>query len=104
MFFKPFDLPKDPIFFERTVSVTDFGAKENIISTNAFNDAIASISKAGGGKVIVPAGNWHSGAIHLKSNVNLHFEDGAKVTFSYNPEDYLPIVLTMYEGISKKIN
>jgi len=99
MFFKPFDLPKDPVFPDRTVFVTDFGAKENVLSTVAFNSAISSVSEAGGGKVIVPKGNWLSGAIHLKSNVNLHFEDGAKVQFSHNPEDYLPVVLTMYEGI-----
>lgn len=99
MFFKPFDLPKDPVFPDRTVFVTDFGAKENALSTEAFNNAISSVSESGGGKVIVPKGNWLSGAIHLKSNVNLHFEDGAKLRFSHNPEDYLPVVLTMYEGI-----
>ena len=99
MFFKQFDLPKDPIFPDGEVSILDFGAKENILSTEAFNSAISSVAETGGGKVIVPKGNWLSGAIQLKSNVNLHFEDGAKIQFSHNPEDYLPVVLTMYEGI-----
>ena len=99
MFFKPFKLPENPVFPDRQLSVLDFGAKEGCLSTSAFNSAINAASEQGGGTVIVPKGNWISGAIHLKSNVNLHFEDGARITFSYNPEDYLPIVLTMYEGI-----
>ena len=98
MFFTPFELPKNPVFPDKEVSISDFGAKEQIISTLAFNNAINYVSESGGGNVIVPAGNWISGAIHLKSNVNLHFEDGAKLQFSHNPEDY-PVVLTMYEGI-----
>ncbi len=99
MFVNPFELPKTPVFPNKTVSISDFGAKEQIISTLAFNNAINYVSELGGGKVIVPAGNWISGAIHLKSNVNLYFEDGAKLQFSHNPDDYLPVVLTMYEGI-----
>ena len=98
MFFKPFDLPKDPIFPEREVSILDFGAKEGALSTKEINDAINSVAEAGGGKVVVPKGDWLFGAIHLKSNINLHFEKGAMVQFSHNPEDY-PVVLTMYEGI-----
>ena len=90
MFFKPFELPKDPIFPEREVSILDFGAKEGVLSTKAINDAINSVAEAGGGRVTVPTGNWLTGAIHLKSNVNLYFAEGAKVQFSHNPEDYLP--------------
>ncbi len=98
MFFKPFELPCDPVFTNREVSITDFGAEENILSTSAINEAISSVSSSGGGRVTVPFGNWLSGAIELCSNVELHFEDGARLTFSVNPEDY-PIVFTVYEGI-----
>ncbi len=98
MFFKPFKLPEDPVFPNREVKITDFGAKEEVISTEAINNAISTVSAEGGGTVIIPKGNWLSGAIHLKSFVNLHFEDGAKLSFSQNPDDY-PVVLTMYEGI-----
>ncbi len=65
----------------------------------AFDQAIAACSKAGGGRVVVPAGDWLvNGPIHLKSNVNLHVEAGATVRFSTEPADYLPVVLARFEG------
>ena len=99
MFFKEFELPKGPSFPNRDVNIREYGAVEGELSTKAINDAIASVSEMGGGTVIVPAGKWLTGAIKLQSNVNLHFSAGAEVQFSHNPEDYLPVVLTMYEGI-----
>ncbi|WP_334185460.1 glycoside hydrolase family 28 protein [Novosphingobium sp.] len=65
----------------------------------AIQKAIAAAHAAGGGVVLVPAGNWLTGPIHLKSNVNLHVEDGATLLFSANPQDYLPPVPTSWEGI-----
>jgi hypothetical protein len=38
------------------------------------------------------------GAIHLKSNANLHFEEEAEVHFNDNPDDYLPVVCTRWAG------
>ncbi len=99
MFFKEFPLPEDPIFPDLTVSITDFGAKEGVLATDAIAKAISHVAEAGGGKVVVPAGEWLTGKIHLRSNVNLHFAEGSRVTFSKDPEDYLPVVFTMYEGI-----
>ena len=98
-FFKPFVLPKAPVFPNFSVSITDFGAVEDKFSTDSINSAISRVSENGGGHVIVPKGRWKTGAIHMKSNVDLHFEDGAVLDFSTNPEDYLPTVLTVYEGI-----
>lgn len=54
---------------------------------------------AGGGRVVVPAGEWFTGPIHLKSHVNLFLEEGAVVRFSDNPNDYLPAVMTSWEGL-----
>ena len=99
MFFKEFPLPKDPIFPPLTVNVRDLGAKEGELITNYIAEAIDTVNSKGGGTVVVPKGNWLTGKIHLKSNVNLHFEKGAFVTFSADPEQYLPIVYTVYEGI-----
>ncbi|MCP4154470.1 MAG: glycoside hydrolase family 28 protein, partial [bacterium] len=48
--------------------------------------------------MLVPKGNYLTGAIHLLSNVELHIEEGATVLFSTNPKDYLPVVRTRYEG------
>ena len=43
MFFKPFSLPVPPVFPEREVTITDFGAKENELCTKAIAEAIESI-------------------------------------------------------------
>lgn len=51
-----------------------------------------------GGTVIIPKGEWKSGAIHLKSNISLQFEEGAVIIFSDKFEDYLPPVFTRWEG------
>ena len=64
-----------------------------------FNPDIARVSAAGGGTVVVPAGEWETGPIHLKSNVELHFEDGADVLFTDDLEKYLPAVEISWEGV-----
>lgn len=46
-----------------------------------------------------PAGEYFlAGPIHLKSNVDLHLEEGALVKFSTEPTGYLPVVFTRWEG------
>jgi polygalacturonase len=55
----------------------------------AIAAAIAACHKAGGGRVLIPAGNWLcAGPIVLLSNVNVHLAAGAHVYFSNNPLDY----------------
>ena len=49
--------------------------------------------------MVVPAGRYLSGPIYLKSNVNLHLEKDATILFSTNPDDYLPLVHTRWEGV-----
>lgn len=92
---------KVPEFSDRTFLITDFGAKSGTSkkNTQAFKDAIAACTEAGGGKVIVPQGKFLTGPIHLKSNVNLHLEEGAEILFSQDAADYLPAVHTSYEGV-----
>jgi len=60
---------------------------------------IDRVAASGGGRVVVPAGEWTSGAIHLKDNVELHLAEGAKIVFTENLDDYLPAVRTSWEGI-----
>ncbi|TKC86065.1 glycoside hydrolase family 28 protein [Trinickia terrae] len=58
-------------------------------SYHAFNNAIAAANAAGGGRVVVPAGNWYCGGpIVLLSNVNFHLSAGCTIYFSPNPADY----------------
>lgn len=83
------------------LSITDFGAEKGNQekTTLAISKAITQANKLGGGTVVVPAGEWLTGKIHLKSNVNLHLEKGATLLFSGNPADYLPAVHSTWEGM-----
>ncbi|MFL6675209.1 MAG: glycoside hydrolase family 28 protein [Massilia sp.] len=55
----------------------------------AIAAAIAACSAAGGGRVVIPAGNWLcKGPIVLRSNVNVHLKAGAHVYFSNDPADF----------------
>lgn len=69
------------------------------MNTLKIQQAIDDLSQKGGGEVIVPAGNWLTGRIQLKSNINLHFDDGAILSFSGEIADFLPAVYTRSEGI-----
>lgn len=89
------------LFPEKDFLITDFGAVNDgkTSNTRALAAAIASCHQAGGGRVVVPKGIWFTGPIHFKSNVNLHLQEGAVLKFSDNPEDYLPAVMTSWEGM-----
>ena len=90
-----------PVFNDHTVNIIDFGAKADGKTNNsvAINRAIKACHDDGGGIVVVPEGTFYTGAIHLLSNVNLHINEGAKLLFSIDPKDYLPLVYTRWEGI-----
>jgi len=89
-----------PEFPDRDFLVAEFGAKgdNKTDCTKSINDAIRACSEAGGGRVIVPAGDYRTGAVHLLSNVNLHIAEGATLSFYTDPERYLPVVFTRFEG------
>jgi polygalacturonase len=92
------DETKLPTFPDKTFNVTDYGAKAGgTDNTAAFKKAIDACNAAGGGTVLIPAGTWTTGAIYIKSNVNLKL-DGATLKFSGDASKY-PLVLTRYEGI-----
>lgn len=91
---------KEPVFKDKTYNILDFGAIADgkTMATANIKKAIETCSKNGGGKVLVPAGKFLTGAIHLESNVNLNLEEGAEILFSTNPQDYYPLVHTSFEG------
>lgn len=90
-----------PVFQEQDFFVTDYGAVGNgeTPATEAIRMAIEACHKAGGGRVIVQEGSYHTGPIHLKSGVNLHLQKGTVLLFSTNPADYVPLVYTRWEGV-----
>jgi polygalacturonase len=55
----------------------------------AISAAIGACHKAGGGRVLIPSGNWYiAGPLVLRSNVHVHLAAGARLWFSANPADY----------------
>ena len=92
---------KAPVFPGRDFDILKFGAIGDGAKdcTTALRDAIAACHAAGGGRVMVPAGIFLTGAIRLKSGVNLHVASGATLRFSRDPRQYLPLVHTRWEGV-----
>ncbi|MCP9770433.1 glycoside hydrolase family 28 protein [Lacihabitans sp. LS3-19] len=95
------NLVQEPIIPNNEVKITDFGAVNGgeVLCTKAFADAIAALTKKGGGKVIVPAGVWLTGPIILKSNIEIFASAGALIRFSTN-KDLYPIIETSFEGLN----
>ncbi len=92
---------KPPVFAAREFNITAYGARSDGATdcTDAIRQAIAACAKAGGGRVLVPAGRYLTGAVHLESKVNLHLSEGATLAFSTDPAKYLPAVHTRFEGM-----
>ena len=85
------------LIFAAVFSIADYGAKaDGSKCTAAFAKAIAACTP--GGRVTVPKGEWFTGSVRLKSDMELHLEDGAVVRFSDDPKDCLPVVRSTFEG------
>lgn len=99
----PFPMPPIRLyrFPDRDFPITSYGAKakQGSINTKAIDQAIKACHEAGGGRVVVPAGEWWTGPIHFRSGVNLHLMEGAVVRFIDEPSAYLPAVMTSWEGM-----
>jgi polygalacturonase len=92
---------KAPKFPRHDFVITDFGAVGDgkTDCTPAIAKAIDACVQKGGGRVVIPAGQFLTGAIHLKSGVNLHLDKTNSVLlFSTDPKAYLPVVFTRFEG------
>jgi len=74
-------------------NILDFGAKSDttVLSTEALQQAIDACSRDGGGRVLVPSGNYKIGSIELRSDVHLYLEHGATLYGSTRLEDYKPM-------------
>ena len=89
---------KAPTFPDRDFVITAYGAKPGSDCTGAIRAAIDACNQSGGGRVVVPAGEWLTGAIQLKSNVNLHVVEGATLRWTFDLTKY-PVVFTRWEGV-----
>ena len=91
--------PKIP---DRDFDIVQFGAVPDgkTDASPALTQAIAACAKAGGGRVVVPAGEFLTGPIHLRSNMALHLAaTNSVLKFSTDTKRYLPVVFTRFEGI-----
>jgi polygalacturonase len=82
------------------ITISDFGAVGDGVTdnTDAFTNAIEQCYKNNGGKVIVPAGKFLTRPIRLKSNVNLHLENGSVIMLIDNFTDW-PAIKSRWEGV-----
>jgi len=80
--------------------ITKFGAKKGNVSatTAAFRKAMSACHKAGGGRVVVPEGEWLTGPVHFESGCQLFLSEGSTLVFEDDPSLYLPAVKTSWEG------
>lgn len=99
----PFPMPQldRPRFPDRTCSIADHGGVPGgqVLNTAAIAAAIEAVTAEGGGQVLVPAGTWLTGPIHLRSRIELHLAEGAVLRFSDQMEHYLPPVFVRSGGI-----
>lgn len=58
------------------------------LCTAAIQAAIDDCNENGGGRVVIPSGEFYSGSFFLRDNVELHLEHGALLIASADMEDY----------------
>ncbi len=83
----------EPVF-----NVLDYGARPDASApaTEAIRSAIQAARAAGGGTVVIPAGNYVTGPIELVSNLVLRIDAGAVLRF---PAARLPLAPGRVQGI-----
>jgi DNA sulfur modification protein DndE len=97
-----FELPNvaGTAFKKDTFNIVTYGAVSSAktLNTTAIQQAIDMAAKQGGGVVRIPSGFFVTGAITLRSNINLHLDPGAVLQFSSDAAQY-PLVRTSWEGV-----
>lgn len=84
-------------FNVRTLGVKADGSVE----TAALQRIINQAQQAGGGTVVLPAGDYLSGALFFPRGVSLRVEEGATLTSTVDRSDF-PVIDTRFEGIERK--
>src|SRR4051812_42767034 len=84
-------------------NVVQFGAVADgeTLTTAQLQETIDACAKAGGGTVVIPAGNYVTGTLWLRSNITLHLEPGATLLGSQRFDDF-PMWTSQWEGAGVK--
>ena len=80
------------------VSIASFGAvgnNESVNNAEAINRAIEHCAEQGGGRVVVPCGEFYTGSIYLKSGVMLFLEQGAVLKGVQDIDAYASLKTTL---------
>ncbi len=85
-----------------SLNVRQFGAKGDGATkdTAAIQKAIDAAAAQGGGTVTVPAGQYLSGTIRLKSYVTLHLDNGSTILASTDNDDFAPYEKLPFKSVS----
>ena len=85
-------------------NVRDFGARGDgrNPTTAALQSAIDACAKAGGGKVVVPAGRYLTAPLFLRSNLELELLSGAVLLGSTQFSEY-PAIEGRWEGLDRTV-
>src|SRR5690242_17640237 len=91
-------------FSQPYYNVKDYGAKGDgkTLCTASFQKAVDACAKAGGGRIIFPAGKYLTGPIFLKSNIHIEIESGAVLLFD-NRISQTAVIDGSWEGIKRKV-
>jgi hypothetical protein len=105
LFFSPALRAQPPAAPGNIFDVRQFGAtgKREDNATKAIRAAVDACFAAGGGIVYVPPGEYTTGAIELKDNVDLNLEAGAVLLLSQNRADFGGQRAMIYSNGAKNI-
>ncbi len=87
----------------REFNVMDYGAVADgkTVTTAALQKTIDAAHENGGGTVVVPKGDYLTGALFFKNGVDLNINEGATLISTVDSDDF-PMVSTRFEGIERK--
>ncbi|MEO5685305.1 MAG: glycoside hydrolase family 28 protein [Chitinophagaceae bacterium] len=87
-------------FKKDSFNILQYGAVPDgsTLNTKSITAAIDACNKKGGGTIVIPAGNWISGPLVLKSNTNLYLASNALLQFTKDFTEY-PLVAGNWEGL-----
>lgn len=101
----------ESIFYEKDFTnipdsifnVSDYGAVADgkTLATNAIQNTINAAENAGGGKIVFEQGTYLSGALFVKSNIDLHIGENVVIQAIQN-NDHYPRLWTRIAGIEMK--